>query len=306
MPTGMLTLLDIAKKNGTDALVGLIEETVVATPEVGLGAARTVKGIDYRVLVRTNVPKGGFRGANAGTMRVKSEYADKLFSLGIFTAQWGVDKMVAAMDEDGPAVAMAREAQGVVLGSMIHLASQFYYGTGNDPQGFPGLIAQYDAENMTLSAGGNGGRSVWAVKFGPQHIQWLWGNEGTGLALSDVREQSINDANGNPYTALLQEISTRVGLQVASRHSAVRLANLDGTDGHTLNDGMLFKMLTKFPAGIRPDMFLMDKYSQEELRLSRTATNATGAPAPIPMEVGGIPIQVTDALKDDEAAVVVA
>ncbi len=306
MPTGMLTLLDIAKKNGTDALVGLIEETVLATPELQLGAARPVKGADYRVLVRTNVPKGGFRGANAGTMRVKSEYVNKLFSLAIFNPQWGMDKMVAAMDEDGPAVALAREAEGVMLGSMIHLATQFYYGTGNDPLGFPGLIAQYDAENMTLSAGGTGGRSVWAIKFGPQYVQWLWGDGGTGLALGEVREQSINDGNGNPYTALLQEISTRAGLQVGSRHSAARLANLDGTEGHTLNDGLLFKLLTKFPAGIRPDMFLMDKFSLEELRLSRTATNITGAPAPTPTEVGGIPIQLTEALKDDEAAVVVA
>ncbi|ODA28067.1 hypothetical protein A6X21_14495 [Planctopirus hydrillae] len=303
MPTGMITLLDIAKKNGSDRTVGLIEETVVATPELQLGAARTIKGISYPVLVRNSVPKGGFRSANEGTERVKSEYVNKTFEAMIFNPQWAMDKAVAMADEDGPAAAMAREAQGIMLGSMIHLAMQFYYGVNNDAKGFPGLEAQYDLTGMTLDAEGAGGRSVWAVKFGPQHVQWLWAQDGTGLVVTPEREQTLYDANGKPYTGILQEINTRVGLQLGSRHSAARIANLDGTTGHTLNDDLMFDLLAKFPADVRPDMFLMNTKSLNELRKSRTATNATGTPAPLPTEVGNIPIMLTEALKDNEPAV---
>jgi len=39
----------------------------------------------------------------------------------------------------------------------------------------------------------------------------------------------------------------------------------------------------------------------KQLRDSRTATNVTGAPAPRPTEVEGIPIIVTDAIVNTEA-----
>jgi hypothetical protein len=45
----------------------------------------------------------------------------------------------------------------------------------------------------------------------------------------------------------------------------------------------------------------MTKRSQEQLRASRTATNATGAPAPIPTDAFGIPIGVTDGILNTEA-----
>jgi hypothetical protein len=45
----------------------------------------------------------------------------------------------------------------------------------------------------------------------------------------------------------------------------------------------------------------MTRRSRGQLRNSRTATNATGAPAPMPTEVGGVPIEVTDSLSNVEA-----
>jgi hypothetical protein len=45
----------------------------------------------------------------------------------------------------------------------------------------------------------------------------------------------------------------------------------------------------------------MNRRSLSQLRKSRTATNATGTPAPIPREVEGIPIIVTEALSSTEA-----
>ena len=55
------TLLDIAKANGSDAAVGLIEEVMTYSPEVSRGAARTIKGLSYKTLVRTTLPTAAFR-----------------------------------------------------------------------------------------------------------------------------------------------------------------------------------------------------------------------------------------------------
>lgn len=51
-----------------------------------------------------------------------------------------------------------------------------------------------------------------------------------------------------------------------------------------------------------PNYIVMNRRSAAQLRKSRTATNATGAPAPWPTEIEGIPIIVTDAIGNAEAA----
>jgi len=61
------------------------------------------------------------------------------------------------------------------------------------------------------------------------------------------------------------------------------------------------KCLALFPVGYKPDVFLASRRSIEQLRASRTATNATGAEAPTPTMFEGIPIEATDSLVNTEA-----
>ncbi len=51
-----ITLLDVAKQNGSDTIVGLVEESLSAAPEVNLFPVRTVEGTGYKTLVRTGLP----------------------------------------------------------------------------------------------------------------------------------------------------------------------------------------------------------------------------------------------------------
>jgi len=299
-----ITLIDIAKMNAADGTVGLIDETTLACPEVRLAHARTIKGTQYKTLVRTGLPAVAFRKANEGVTIDKSAYENRLIECFIFNARWEADKAVCQGSEDGPEAVLALEAGGQMEATFQHCASQFYYGTANDANGFPGLIAAYDATNMVVDAGGttaNTGSSVWAVKFGPTHVQWVWGGDGATLDPSDVTEERVTDGSGNPYTAYCQEILTHVGLQVANINSIGRIKKLTADSGKGLTDDLIYSMFSKFPAGIKPDMLLMSRRSLEQLRSSRTATNATGAPAPTPTEVENVPIQVTDAIVDTEA-----
>jgi hypothetical protein len=302
------TLMDIAKANGSDATTGLIDETISAQPEIRIGAARTIEGINYKTLIRTSLPVAAFRNANVGAPVVKSTYADRLVETFILNPPWQVDKAVADRYEDGPEAYIAMEAVAIVRAAMVRLAQQFYYGGStalpslSDPAGFPGLLASYDNVNMVVDAGGttdNVASSVWAVKFGPDMVQWVYGKNGT-LDISPVMTWPMIDANGNTLTTYRQELLAYPGVQVGNLRTIGRIKKITTDVGATLNDSLLFDLLELFPVGYKPDAFFMTRRSLKQLRQSRTAVNPSGQPAPIPTEVEGIPIYPTDSIANTE------
>lgn len=299
------TLLDIAKLNGTDGVVGLIDETITNHPELELGAARTIKGTQYKTRVRTALPTVAFRNANEGTAVDKSTYEQRLVETFILDPQFEVDKAVADAYEDGWEAFLALEASAQMEAAMQHLAACFYYGTGagGDAKAFPGLIQAYDTTNMVVDAGGttgDTGSSLWGVCFGPKRTQWVYG-EGGKLDLSDVAEVRLTDGSSNPYTGYRQTLTAYPGLQVGHAKSVGRIKKLTADSGKGLTDALIYSLLEKFPAGLVPDVLLCTRRSLGQLRTSRTATNATGAPAPIPTDVAGIPLRSTDAILNTEA-----
>ena len=147
------TLLDIAKANGSDAAVGLIEEVQTYSPEVMLGAARTIKGLSYKTLIRTALPTTAFRNANEGVAASKSTWENRVIECFTLNPRWECDKAVADRYEDGAQAFIALEADGIMRAAMLTLGSQFYYGVANDAKGFPGVLAAYDATNMVVDAG---------------------------------------------------------------------------------------------------------------------------------------------------------
>lgn len=299
----MPTLIDIAKVNGSDGVAGLIDEASKAHPEIVSGFARTIKGTNYKTLIRKALPTAPFRNGNEGAAASKGEYENRLIETYILNPRWECDKAVADSAEDGAEAFIAMAGSDQMEAGMQTLASQFYYGTANDAKGFPGLIAAYDATNMVVDAGGtsaNTGSSVWAVKFGPKDVAWVYGNNGS-LKMEPVTLERVTDGDGNPYTAYCQEMLARPGLQVGSLRSIGRIKKLTADTGKGLTDALISSLLAKFQVGTVPDMLFMSRRSLTQLQQSRTATNATGAPAPIPTESFGVPIRVTDSITDTES-----
>jgi hypothetical protein len=313
------TLLDIAKANGSDAVVGLIDETVKAHPELTLGAARTIKGINYKTLVRTSVFSGStFRSANEGATVGKANYENRLVETFILNPRWESDKAVADAFEDGAAAYIAMDAESMVEKSMVDLCAQFYYGTnttfGGNAKGFPGLLDSYDATNNVVDAGGttaSTGASVWLVKFGPKAVQWVWGQDGQ-LLVPDPRIETIYDSNNNPLTGYVQDMLARPGLQVGSIRAAVRIKKLTADSGKGLTDALISQALAKFEVGVVPDVILMSRRSRQQLQQSRSVTIFSGGGgmkadartenvAPVPEEAFNIPIAITDAIKETES-----
>jgi hypothetical protein len=314
----MPTLLDIAKHNGSDDVVGLVEEAIRAVPEISgsviyrgkslmipnMGAARTIKGRQYKSLIRTALPTVGFRNANEGSASSKSTYENKLIETFILNPRWECDKAVADSSEDGAEAFIALEGIGMTAAAMMALGKQFYYGrvNGGDAKGHPGLIDSVDSAMVVDATGStaNSATSVWGVKFGPQAVQWVFGDKGS-LEMSPVREESITDSNGNRFTAYIQELLAYAGVQVLDRYSVGRIKNLTTQAGKGLTDARLAALLALYPVGKGPDALLLSRQSLEQLRASRTATNATGAEAPTPTEFEGVPLVPTDSILNTEA-----
>lgn len=309
------TLLDIAQSTGSDGIAGLIEEVIRYVPEVLNGAARTIQGIQFKTTVRVGLPSTSFRKANVGGTPAKSVYEQRLFDCFITDTPWLCDKAVADAHEDGAAAYIAAEAKGTMLAQMIMLGRQFYYGldasnkTLYDALGFPGLNQQYDALNMTIDAGGstaNGGSSVYAITWGEDGVQWLYGNGTNPLQLTDVKEVVLPDANGNPLTQYHQQLLAWAGLKLGSRKRVARIKNLTTQAGHTLNDQLLRNMLQLFPVGYKPDAILLTRRSMGQLITSRQAVTPTAYVGAVPgliPDVDGIPLVQTDSISNAEAIV---
>lgn len=297
------TLLDIAKANGSDPVVGLIEEVVPAVPELAMFEARTIKGINYKTLVRTSLPTVAFRNGNEGTAATKSTYDNRLVETFILNPRFEVDQAVADAHEDGAEAYIAIEGIGMTVAAAVQVAKQIYYGTGTggDAKGFPGLVQVVDS-GLVVDAGGttdNIASSVWAVKFGPQNAQLVVGMNGQ-LELSDVRRETIYDASNNPLDGYVQTLLARIGLQVASKYSVGRIKKLTTDSGKGLTDSLLSQLYETFPVGHKPDAFMLSRRSLGQLQRSRTATNATGAPAPTPTDWEGVPLVATDSILNTE------
>ncbi|HUU92890.1 MAG TPA: hypothetical protein VM238_16990 [Phycisphaerae bacterium] len=308
----MPTFLDVIKLNGGDREVGLIDEASKAVPEVRLGGARTIRGLNYKTNVRTAVPVVGFRKANEGTPVAGSTFEQRLIECYLMNPPFECDKAVADAHEDGPAVYLATQALGITEGAFQALGRAFFYGshaTFGKADAFPGLLQAYDAVNLFVDAGGttdNVATSVWAVRWGVQDVRWVLG-EGGRAEVTDPVEVRLVDGSGNPYMAYHQELYLRPGVQVGSVYSVGRIKKIttDATKG--LTDDLIDALMAMFPAGRPPNAIFMSRRSRQQWKDSRTATSPTGAPAPWPDTVDGpegqIPVLTTDSISNIETLV---
>lgn len=317
MPTGLVNLVDLVKGQNSELL---IEETVQQFPEISgktliagreimlpnVGAARGIDGTTYPTLVTVEDPTVAFVDVNQGAAYTKMRQEERQTNCFNLNPRWGIGLVAAKRQKDPVDVLMARQAAPHLRAAWARCAKCFYYGrhaTYGDVKGFPGLIDGYDSTNRVVNAGGttaSTGSSVWLVKFGPEELQWVWGNN-VQMELSEIELREALDGDSNPYTKYHQELVALPGLQFVSQHHAVRIKKLTADAGKGLTDDLIAEAISKFPANVFPDVAFMSRRSLFQLQASRLAFHQTGAPAPIPQESHGVPIAVTDALLDTES-----
>jgi hypothetical protein len=307
-----LTTLDIAKMNGSDVAVGLIEENLNAAPELSVLPARTIAGTSFKALVRTAYPTTAFRNLNEGVEPTKSTYVNKLFETHYYDGQMEVDVAIARGDEQGEDHALTLEADGHGRAYMLLAGAQVWYGrgTGGDAKGFPGAVQIADS-SLVVDAGGttdNVASSVYAVCAAPKFMELIYGLNGV-LTVGQWRMQTVTRSS-KEMTAWKNSLEGYVGCAWMSKYAVGRIKKLTTDSNKGLTDSLLAQLVAAFPVGVRPTHFFMSRRSRQQLQISRTVTlfgqggtkpgGNQATIAPVPTEYDGIPIIATDSITNTE------
>lgn len=312
------TLLDIAKLNGNDQVVGLIEENLSSAPELSIFPSRTIKGTTYTTGVRTGLPTVSFRDANAGVAPSKSTFKKNLVECFILSSLIKADKAVADAYEDGAEAWKLIEGSGVMKAALQRIGLQTWYGVSSDAKGFAGFKAMLTAggttaagDALTINAAGttsSTASSVYAVKFGDQDAQFVFG-QNSALTLGDWRVETVFDSDGKGFEAYVAALTAWAGLQIGNENCARRIYNLTADSGKGLTDSLLAQLIATFPVGVRPDAIFGSRRSIAQLQAARsvslygTGTTRPNQPgvAPYPTDFEGIKIIATDSILNTDA-----
>lgn len=254
---------------------------------------------------KATAPGVGFRLVNEGITNGAGTFDQVTISCALLDASFSRDKAIAMGYRKGAAAYMDREAMDSMAEAFFAAEKAMFRANLNKQfTGLPGN-AYFDAitvDSQVVNAGGNGGRSVWLIRTAENGVSVVAGNEGNIEMATEDATVVLTDSSSRPYTGLHRSIMGWFGLQVGCQYDAARIANIDGTTGHKLTDALIAEVMVKFKAGMGPTFIAMSRTSLYELQTSRTAVNPTGAPAPFPTEAFGVPIIVTDAIPENEAA----
>ena len=311
MADAFLTLSDLTTINDANLADRDISDLLDDAPLLARLAADVVPGTDHKYVKETSAPVVGFRAVNDGLENTKSADTLVTINLKILDASFAIDKALADAYIGGPEAYIGREAARHLKSAFFHAEKQILSGTGNEADGFNGLPDDGNlnavSDDMVVNAGGttdSTASSVWAIRSaGDMNDCVAIAGDNGKIDIGDSVVQRLAGSSTGSYPAYYTPIQGWLGLQIGGKYSVGRLANVTEDSGKTLSDSMLADLLSVFPAGRGPNYLVMSRRSLKQLQQSRTATNATGAPAPFPSEAFGVPIIVSDGVSDVETLV---
>ena len=309
MADSLYTLSDLAKINDQNLADVDISDLLQDAPLMAaLSASTASNGTVHKYLKETGAPTVGFRAVNAGRDHSKSSDTDVSVNLKILDASFHVDKALAdAYMKGGAAAMIAREAKRHLRAAFFAAEKQFINGTDNDGDGFTGFIDAATLNDLSqtetvIGAGGSANlSSVYLIRTGDDDVSAVMGQDGN-IVMGESLTQFVEDSSGKKFPAYMTPITGWLGLQVGSKYSIIRIANIDA-GSNVVTDDLIYQALSLFPVGRQPNLIAMNRRSLRQLRESRTSTNAIGAPAPRPTEIDGISIVATDGILNTETAV---
>lgn len=299
--SGAVTLIDVAK---LDAGIGapLISEVAVLAPETRVIPVDVISGATVELSVNLTSATVGFRNANEGTTPSIGTFTSRIFQTQVIEHPVVIDIQGVLNASKDPGRVMASTSRTVLEGVIKHIGVQTWYGataqSGVDTKAAPGYLAQSNtaATHVVDADGSTALTSVYMMRLGDTYADYVWGND-TTLNFGEWMEETVESAAGKKLRALVSYISGRVAPRLANKNALVRIKKVGTDTGKKLTDLLLFNAYSLFLTnGQEPNAIFMGPRSLEQLRASRTATNPTGAPAPIPTDWSGIPIYITNSL----------
>ena len=312
MANAMNTLagvLNLGDANVDFEVSNLLQDTPVL---MALEAVASSHGHTHKFLRETVAASAGFRSINAGLTNAASQDELVTETLKFLDASWEDDVAIAKAMSSGSGGVDAyvnRRLEKSLKAAFVGIEKQIIYGdqAPGSTGGFTGLIDGIDS-GMIVDAGGTTAdvqTSVYAFRTSPTDAAIVYNGDNNGtVEVDEVRKDSAVDGSGDKYSTYRQDVDGYLGFQLGNIYTVGRIANLnDATDSKPLTDDLIAELLSLFPAGKGPNFLAMNRQSVKQLQQSRTATNATGAPAPFPTEAFGVPIIVTDQIIDTEGVV---
>ena len=265
-------------------------------------------GTQHKYSKYTQEPVVGFRSENDGRDHDHSVDTIVTETLKILDFSWKVDKAVAdAWRQGGASALIAREGNRHLQAALFMAEKQLIRGTTNAAAGFEGwednAAVDAVADAMVVNAGGTTAStqtSVYLIRA--SEVRPIVRPNG-GIELGEVVTMEVSGATGT-FPAYYTPACFWMAGMIGGAYSMSRIVNIHPSDsGAQLDDDLLADALAKFPAGRGPSHIVMNKSAQEMLRSSRTATNPTGSPAPLPDSAFNIPIVTTDAIVSTESVI---
>jgi len=309
MADSFQTLAQLVMVNNLNLADRNISDLLDDAPLLKVLAAESVPFTTHSYVKQTGAPTVGFRSANDGRDNDKGTDTQVDVTLKILDASFAVDKALADAYIKGAEAYIAREASRHIRAALFAAEKQFLNGTltPGAAAGFSGLRDSLVIANaMTVNAAGTTAgtaSSVYLIRTGSDldDAVLISGMNGQ-LDIGETVVARIDGATGT-FPAYYTPISSWLGMQIGGANSCGRIANVTADAGKTLTDALIAQAIEKFPAARPPSYLVMNRRSLRQLQASRTATSATGAPAPFPQEAFGIPIIVTDAIGSTEALI---
>jgi hypothetical protein len=331
LSTGQLTLADHAKRLDPDGKVPAIAELLSQTNEI-LEDMAFVPGnlpTGHRVVIRTGLPAVYYRALNQGVPTSKSQTAQVDEQIGMLEARSHIDAKLYALAEDKDAFRLSEDSAFIEAMNQAQAQGVFYGNPATDPRTYLGLATRYGAISgagnaaNVLDAGGTGtdNASIWLVGWGESTVFGIY-PKGTqaGLAVRDLGEDDVLDANGNTYRAVKSLYQWDNGLVVKDWRYVVRIANIDISNLVAESSAadlikLMARAVDRLPSrGMCRPAFYMNRTLHSMLRIqAMNKTSNVLTPEKGLNQFGqsdswtsfdGIPLRKTDALLNTEARVV--
>jgi len=268
-------------------------------------------GTLHKYLKQTTASSAAFRDALDGTSKTASADTLVTVTLKILDATFNADVALARGYKDGVDAYLQKELVRSLRQSFAVAEKQIFYGTGADSKGFTGIIdgTGHDAlaDTMVLSAGGsnpNTQTSCFLMRHAEDGASFIIGDDGQFIMDEDPSVISVDGSASGTYPAYYVPVTGWAGFQIGGAYDVARIANIetnDLTSTSAFTDDNIYAAISAFKSDGQPNVIVMNRDAMRLLRQSRTSVNATGAPAPMPTEVDGIPIIVTDQIISTEA-----
>lgn len=320
-----LTLADWGKRVDPNGKIDKITELLSQTNPI-LQDMLIVEGnlpTGHRTTVRSGLPNATWRLLNYGVQPSKSTTVQITDSIGMLESYAEVDKSLADLNGNTSEFRLSEDRAFIEAMNQQMAQTLFYGDTSVNPQQFMGLSSRYSSKTAgngqnIIDAGGTGtdNTSIWLVVWGENTVHGIFPKgQKAGLHMDDKGQQTLRDANNNPYEGYRTHYKWDNGLSLRDWRYVVRIANIDVSDlsvpGSAANIvSLMVKALHRIPnRGMGKPVFYMNRTIGQALDLqsldkASLALSVKETEGEWWTSFRGVPIRETDAILETEARVV--